>query len=342
MRAVRIPAALLVVAAVAVVACQDWSTAPDELDTWAPEFARGRGSGRAVADAPIFADFSQIDEQLAAAGLDGRLGMVEYVTINDAGEFGRTVIVSNRGNKQLASHWVLGDTRRFSTTDIKWIVDLFDGATSSGLSAAQTDAAINGAMATWNATTCSTIPLTNLGSFNFDLGVIQAIFGLGGILAVFADVTHAGWVPGAFFNTAPFFPPNGQDFILGVTFTFFFFPFTDINNDGKIDVAFREIYYNDNFGDEGGTRPGNPWGINANPPSIDVETVALHEAGHGLSQAHFGDIFLDAAGRRVHFAPFAVMNAAISRQAQTLEGTDVGGHCSIWGNWPNKPNKPNK
>jgi hypothetical protein len=37
----------------------------------------------------------------------------------------------------------------------------------------------------------------------------------------------------------------------------------------------------------------------------------------------------------VHFAPFAVMNAAISRQAQELEGTDNGGHCSIWGHWPN-------
>jgi hypothetical protein len=76
-----------------------------------------------------------------------------------------------------------------------------------------------------------------------------------------------------------------------------------------------------------------PWRINGFP---DVESVALHEFGHGLSQAHFGEAFLTDSNGKVHFAPLAVMNAGTDRVSQELLGTDVAGHCSIWGNWPNK------
>jgi hypothetical protein len=102
-------------------------------------------------------------------------------------------------------------------------------------------------------------------------------------------------------------------------------PFVDLDGDGKLDATFREIFYNDTF----------EWGIDVGTDPFDVETVALHEAGHGLSQGHFGKIFVTDANDKLHFAPFAVMNAAISRQAQELEGTDNGGHCSIWAHWPN-------
>jgi hypothetical protein len=67
-----------------------------------------------------------------------------------------------------------------------------------------------------------------------------------------------------------------------------------------------------------------------------VETVALHESGHGLSQAHFGKIFLTNAIGLVHFAPFAVMNPVITRQADELTGSDLAGHCSLWGSWPHQ------
>ena len=50
---------------------------------------------------------------------------------------------------------------------------------------------------------------------------------------------------------------------------------------------------------------------------------------------HFGEIFLTDKNGKVHFSPFAVMNALTSRRAQVLKGTDIGGHCSIWGSWPN-------
>jgi hypothetical protein len=157
--------------------------------------------------------------------------------------------------------------------------------------------------------------------------VVDGLLGLGGIGTPIVDITHAGWESAAFFDALV---PGGSNFILAVTFSFIFVDAagnpTDINGDGKADTAFSEIYYNDVFA----------WGINVSTFPFDVETVALHESGHGLSQNHFGKIFLTNSNGKLHFAPFAVMNAAISRQAHNLTGTDNGGHCSIWGSWPNQ------
>jgi hypothetical protein len=64
--------------------------------------------------------------------------------------------------------------------------------------------------------------------------------------------------------------------------------------------------------------------------------TALHESGHGLGQAYFGKIFITLANGKVHFSPFAVMNAVDPGfPTQVLQGSDIGGHCSIWGSWPN-------
>ena len=84
-------------------------------------------------------------------------------------------------------------------------------------------------------------------------------------------------------------------------------------HDGEFDTAFSETYYNDAFA----------WGIDVSTFPFDVETVALHESGHGLSQDHFGKIFRTEANGLLHFSPFAVMNASISRQAHELTGTDL-------------------
>jgi hypothetical protein len=180
-------------------------------------------------------------------------------------------------------------------------------------------------MQTWASVPCGTVQIVKVGDPGFDPDIADGLFGFGQIgQPLVADIVHAGWLPGEFFD-ALF--PGGSTTILGITFSFFFIdPATgsDINRDSKLDTAFREIYYNNAF----------PWAIDTAIPPVDVETVALHEAGHGLSQDHFGKVFeTDANGVR-HFAPFAVMNAVISQQVHTLEASDTGGHCSIWGNWP--------
>ena len=245
-----------------------------------------------------------------------RLGQVDYLTPDDGTDVGQTVFFNDRV-KQLGAHFVPGDPRRGGRTNITYIVDQAEGAID-GLTVGQTTAAIDRAMATWNRVNCSTIPITKLPDIpGLDIGLVETLLGQTGGPFMLADITHAGWLP------AGVLPPN----VIGITFTFIFSdpatgaP-TDIDNNGKADVAFREILYNDRF----------VWRINGN---IDVETVALHESGHGLSQGHFGKAFVTDANGKIHFAPLAVMNAAYSGVQQDLKGTDNGGHCSIWGSWPN-------
>ena len=283
-----------------------------------------------AAGAPLLAEEARfspvlagINDQLAVEGSEYRIESAEAMTTAGP-EFGITLIANNRGNKQLGSHWVAGDPRRGGFTDIAYFIDLFDGATASGLTAAQTTGAIDAAMSTWQDVQCSDIPITRLGAFNIDLGFVEFLLGFGGFPQPLFDLTHAGFLPGAFFDALA---PGGSTFILGVTVTLVFvdgngIP-TDIDGNGKTDTGIREIYYNNAF----------PWFVNG-VNNVDVQSVAVHEAGHGLSQAHFGKVFLDNKGN-LKFAPKAVMNAVYVGPQRDLLGTDNGGHCSIWAEWPN-------
>ena len=258
----------------------------------------------------------QVNAQLEATGAPYRADYAEYITDAESShEAGQIVFFANVGNKQIPAHFVPGDPRRGGASNITYIVDQAEGNVDS-LTTAQTTAAIDRAMATWDDANCSHLPITALPNIPaVDLGIVEFINGLGGTPFVFADITHAGWVP------AGTFPPG----VIAVTFTFVFTgpggP-TDIDNNGKADVAFREILYHDAF----------PWNVNGN---IDVETIALHEAGHGLSQDHFGTLFQTTSNGKFHFSPRAVMNAGYTGIQQRLLGSDNAGHCSIWGSWPN-------
>lgn len=264
---------------------------------------------------------------LESQGADYRAAVAEYIT--DGDEVGNTVITKVVGNKQLGFDFVPFDSRRAGWSgptagpmdDITYAIDTTGDAVPpfGGLAAAQTDAAIVRGMNTWDALTCSTLPLMRNPDFGIDIGVVADILGLGGSPFVLADVQHAGWRD-----------INFAGGILGVTFTFGFCApcapttvFTDIDNNGKLDAAFREIYYDPSFNwaDDGVT-------------DVDVESVAVHEAGHGISQAHFGKVFFDNNGN-LKFAPKAVMNAVYAAPQRALLGTDVGGHCSNWAQWPN-------
>ena len=119
--------------------------------------------------------------------------------------------------------------------------------------------------------------------------------------------------------------PGGSDYILGVTFTFIIViedEIVDQDQNGKADVFFREIYYNDKFS----------WNKD---DGIDVETVALHEAGHGLSQGHFGKVFGTDNNPKIHFAPRDVMNASYSGVQTAIENTYSEQDFVDWRHWPN-------
>lgn len=261
-------------------------------------------------EAEMRAIAEEINFALDQSGEEYRIGQVDYLTSSSANEVGRSIFFGDTGNKQLGSHWVRGDARRGGFNDIAYLVDGVDAA--PGLPIASTIAAIDRAMATWDNVRCSDITLFDLGVAPFDVGFAQFLIsgGVSGLAFPLFDITHGGWIP---------LPPG----VLGVTFTFDFVG-GDSNNDGREDTAFREIYYNSDV----------PWGIDTSFP-FDVETVALHEAGHALSQDHFGKLFQTDANGKFHFAPRALMNAGYTGVQQEVSATDNAGHCGIWGSWGN-------
>jgi hypothetical protein len=243
----------------------------------------------------------------------------EYLAADGTGEIGRTIYFTNVGNKQLTADFVPGLSLD-ETDDISYYID--ETRPSDELAVAASSAAISRAMNTWDNVTCSELGMTQVPSDNsIATGYIAGLLGYGGSFDYVADLVHAGWAPASFFNMIA---PQGSTYILGVTFTIIFTDDdgnpTDVDNNGKADVAWREIYYNDAF----------PWAVGAH---YDVETIALHEAGHGLSQAHFGKAFLDGGQEKLHFSPRAVMNAAYSGIQTQIGMTDNAGHCSNWSSW---------
>jgi len=260
--------------------------------------------------------------ELEFQGAGYRLEVIEYFTAGD--EVGREVFFSDNGNKRLPYQFVPGDPRREPWSgpvgpgdDITWASDMVQGD-APGVGFAATQGAIANAMATWDGVTCSNIPLTAKAVAG-NLGFLELlIFGTGSVPV--ADVTHAGF--GSLVDLI--LPPP----TIAATFTFVFIDGdgneTDIDNDGYPDAAFRETYYTNNY----------PWG-DGSGDTVDVETVVLHEAGHGLSQAHFGKLFRTDKNGKFHFAPRALMNPGYTGVQRTVEKSDNAGHCSIWASWPN-------
>jgi hypothetical protein len=280
--------------------------------------SNARGSGL-LTITPEYLD--GINEVLAAKGMNYRVAAAEYITASGSQEAGNTVLSKIVGNKQLGHDFVPDDARRTWSADdgntITYAIDTTNDAIpfGGGLSAAETDAAIESATNTWRDVNCSDLGLTRNPDFGLDIGVVAFINGLGGSPFILADVQHGG-----------FREVNYAGGVIGVTHTFVFtdggVP-TDIDNNGKADVAFREINYD----------PSWIWADDG-VANIDVETVALHELGHGLSQGHFGKVMIKN-NTALKASPRAVMNALYTGPYAELAGTDNGGHCSNWGEWPN-------
>jgi hypothetical protein len=248
----------------------------------------------------------KMNERLTQMGSKYRILKAEYVTVRNGKAVGNTIIANDR-EFQLLSQWVPNDARRNADgRNITYLVDQSDATPNGGLSSVQAEAAIDRAMSTWNAVPCGGgIPIVKRADSGADPDLVDGLFGFGSVgTPNLADIVHAGWMPPAFFEFI--FPGFGSS-VLGITFSGILLdPASghDINGDHRYDTSFAEIYYNNYFA----------WGLDANPPVADVESVALHEAGHGLSQGHFGMIFTASDGS-VQFAPFAVMNAVFQEDA---------------------------
>ena len=278
-----------------------------------------------------------INEVLLEHGI--QLEKMEFL---GAEEVGNTVYFKNVGNKQLASDFVPNDPRNWWPSN-PYLGEWMDGTvgywtdgtqqgTSSGMSENETIDAFESVMNTWGSINCSQgLVLSNQGvtsDADFgDVGYVQWLTGFGGYPGIApGSILHGGNLPAFWFEAV-----LGSTDVLGVTFTFVWTG-TDLDQNGKADVAIKEIYMNDGFAWQDAPNDVLGNGI------YDYETVLLHEAGHGLSQGHFGKAFRDNGpdGGKLHFTPHALMNAGYTVGRRDITGTDEAGHCSIWENWPNE------
>lgn len=278
-------------------------------------FARQGKHAHAPGDPATLAMMHEINEQLQSMGLNIAVAEIEYFNIGQ----GRP---SNRILQQ-PFRWVPNDPNRLADgNNITYIVDQSGGNTASGLSNAETEAAIDRSMTTWDESRCfSKVDIIKRADSGSDVTIFDSFFGFGGFGDPFAaDIVSAGWFPPEFFAAAGASPTGTLAF--SVTFTFVDDNGNplDANGDGYVDTALNEVYYNDAFG--GTLRPENPWGINAALPSIDVETVALHENGHSLGIGHFGP------------PPTAVMNPVYGGILHAPLATDNAAMCTVWAQWP--------
>ncbi|TXG36743.1 hypothetical protein [Seonamhaeicola maritimus] len=278
-----------------------------------------------------------LNEQLSEYNI--QLAKMELLEYEGAGI---TVNFRAVGNKQLGADFVPDDPRNFfpGTDQLFWTDGTEQGTVGSeySMTPEETLIATNSAINTWGSINCSedlnfyNVYTTTPYDIYRDVGVFQRALNMGGAgWRITGSILHGGNLPAAFFEALR---EDGGTRTLGVTFTYIWFDGpgpdrepTDIDQNGKRDVAFREIYINGsrNFKDDPNDVTNNGY--------ADYETVMLHEIGHGLSQGHFGKAFEGKNGK-THYAPFALMNAGYSKAQREITATDNAGHCSIWDGWP--------
>jgi hypothetical protein len=331
----RFPAVLVATLAIGVGACSQENFGPVD-----PATSGGlRTSANRALEAQLVGMLEGANSTLAARGANVRVLKIETIS-GDPREAGITVLWKDVGNKRVEDDFVPGDPRRLlgspeggwsaDPNQISFAIDQVDATTLNGVGPAITNAEIRDAMATWDDVRCADVGLHETSS-TADLGFVAFLFGLGGSDTVVADYQHAGWLELEFGGAtiASTFFLSWVDPVTGEP--------TDIDGNGLFDAAFRETYYDAVCN---ACSPVTFWrwevadGVNEDGQDVDIETIALHEAGHGFSQDHFGKGFIGGDGF-LHLTSDAVMAASYVRPHTTLEGPDVGGHCAIWANWPN-------
>lgn len=214
--------------------------------------------------------------------------------------------------------WVPGDPRRNADgNNLTYLVDQA-GLAGSGLVAAETEAAIDSAMMSWASVKCFSgkVDVVKRADSGADPDIFDALNGYGDYGDYrLADVVHGGWMPPSFFDEVA--GPGSGETVLALSVTFIYIgpdgnP-TDVNEDGRLDTASSEIYYNEGFS----------W-LLADGHGIDIESVALHEIGHSFGIGH------------IETPLRAVMNPAYIGEHRGLEPVDRAALCSIWGSWPKK------
>lgn len=311
----------------------------------APESASAARAAASTTDenvtySPLLA---QIDGQLAAAKAPYRVAGAELRIAADGWNgVSSTVLVANDRARGLGAEWVKGDPRRGGNLGITYAIGSNtsvapatrdpNGANPRLVTPAAQAAYIDEAMSAWRGLTCSAKPITKVsvpaGTDPDFLDQLVKGQAPSANYAQPADIVQSGWQTRSWFRTLA----NGPlgDYILGVTIPFAFTDdagnFTDIDRNGKADLAVVEIFYNNAY-----------WWGNGAANVVDFYSILTHESGHSLGLAHFGKVFVtkrDAADgisiTDVKYAPLAMMNAVYVTGRGEITGTDESSFCSIW------------
>jgi hypothetical protein len=335
----RLGAALVLAGA---VACADAPVPTESLAPVTTADARVTASttDENVAYSPLLA---QINVALAQSGARYRVGAAELrIAAANWSGVTSTLLVANDREHSFGAEWVTGDPRRDGRPGVTYAIGSNtaiapttrdpDGANVRLVNEADQAAHIDEAIGAWRAITCSSKPITKVAvPAGTDPDVMdQLVVGdqPSANYAPPADIVESGWQPSTWFRTLVGGPAG--DAILGVTIPFVFVDdngsFTDIDRDGKVDLAGIEIFFN----------AGYYWG-NGAPNVVDFYSIITHETGHGLGLGHFGKVFItksDAADglsiTDVKYAPYAMMNAVYAGGRKELAGSDNSQFCSIW------------
>lgn len=331
---------MAVVGLLVIGACAEPPVSPAARLTGGPDATSTLQSAQAAEPVLYSEALATMNERLAASGVE--VSKAELIVDMDGWQ-AATLVIANDRTHTTSSEFVNRDPRRGGHPGLTYVVASSldgkvapltrdpDGSNVRPVPPAQVDARIEEAIASWRDQQCSDAPLVRVAAPpGIDPDLVDNLF-LGKPLVNYArvaDIVEGGWLPPVFFRALA--GPIG-DRIIGVTFTFIFVAnghATDVDGNGKADVAFTEIFFNSRFA----------WGSNLAFNVVDFYSIIAHETGHALGLGHFGKVFVNTKDitpggiplSAVKFAPKALMNAVYITGRSQIEGTDRASFCQIW------------